>query len=471
MIKRLAGVATVSSLCLLSLLSCQDEVSPIGSSIFKGDVSISVDSTTISFDAHTVPAVNIDSRSVTNLIGNINVPEYGELSASYVTQLLAAGQLSIPDSIGVDRVDSISLILTAPRALAIGDTLAPQQLRVFSLTKPLPADINSSFDPAGYYNPQDPAATRNYTLSALALSDSTFQKSTLLYLAMPLPKQWGVDLFNAYREDADAFAWPSTFNKYFKGLYIAPSFGKGAMANILATRIMLYYHHFIERTVVENDEAVKKQVRMKDSICILSNAPEVLSSTNFKYTPSASLIAKINQGAQIVTAPLGYHVNFQFPVKNVLEEFWTSDENLKIINNLTLAIPAKPVDNEYGLTAPPDLLMILTKDIEDFFANGKVPDNRTSFRGQYSSARGRYEFASMRQYIVDLKNKKGEITPDDYDFTLIPVEINSETVSNYDGSSTVYITGCTPYLQRPAMAEISTDKALVVFTFTSQMIK
>lgn len=471
MIKRLAGAATVSSLCLLSLLSCQDEVSPIGSSIFKGDVSISVDSTTLSFPARTIPAVKIDARSVTNLIGHINVPEYGELSASYVTQLLSAGKLSIPDSIGVDRVDSISLILTAPRPLAIGDTLAPQQLKVYSLTKELPSDITSAFDPAGYYNPQDPVATRNYTLSALALSDSTFQKSQLLYLAAKLPKQWGVDLFNAYREDPDIFSWPSTFNRYFKGFYLSPSFGKGAMANILATKVMLYYHHFIERTVIENDLAVRKQVRMKDSVCILSNAPEVLSSTNFKYTPSPSLLAKIEGGAQIITAPLGYHVNFSFPVTDVLDEFWASDENLKIINNLTLALPATPVENDYGLTAPPDLVMILTKDVEDFFANGKVPDNRTSFRGQYSSARGRYEFSSMRQYIVDLKNKGGELKPEDFDFTLIPVEINSETVSNYDGSSSVYITSCTPYLQRPAMAEIHTDKAIVVFTFTSQMIK
>ncbi len=468
---RLAGAAAITTLLSLSLASCQDDVSPIGESIFKGDVTINVDSTSFNFNSRTVDAIAVDARSVNNLIGNINVPEFGELSASYVTQLLAAPELAIPDSIGVDRVDSLKLMLTAPRQMTIGDTLAPQQLKVYTLTKQLPKDIKSNFNPAGYYNTAAPVASRNYTLSALALSDSTFQKAVSLQISTPLPKQWGIDLFNAYRKDPQAFAWPATFNQYFPGIFIEPSFGKGAMANILATQMVLYYHHFIERNVVENDEAVKKQVRMKDSICILATAPEVLSSTNFKYTPSPALLAKINSGAQIITAPLGYHVRFSFPVDKILNEYWTSPDNLKIINNLTLAIPATPVSNDYGIAAPPDLLMILTKDIQEFFTNGKVPDNKTSFRGEYKSDKGRYEFASLREYIVNLKNNPDEIKPEDVDFTLIPVQINSESSKNYDGSYTIYITGCTPYLQKPAMVELHTDNAQVVFTFTSQLIK
>ena len=183
------------------------------------------------------------------------------------------------------------------------------------------------------------------------------------------------------------------------------------------------------------------------------------------------MLAKINSGAQIITAPLGYHVRFSFPVDKILNEYWTSPDNLKIINNLTLAIPATPVSNDYGIAAPPDLLMILTKDIQEFFTNGKVPDNKTSFRGEYKSDKGRYEFASLREYIVNLKNNPDEIKPEDVDFTLIPVQINSESSKNYDGSYTIYITGCTPYLQKPTMVELHTDNAQVVFTFTSQLIK
>lgn len=271
LINRVASLAAFSSLLLAGLLSCQDELSPIGESIYKGDVIINVDSTSLNFESHTVDAVNIDARSVTNLLGHINVPEYGELSASYVTQLLSAAELAIPDSIGVDRVDSLKLALVAPRALVIGDSLAPQQFKAFVLDRQLPSDIKSNFNPDGYYDPSKPVATRNYTLSGLSLTDSAFRKSTTLTFSTPLPRKWGVDLFNAYRENPENFAWPASFNKFFPGLYLKPSFGKGAMANILATRLILYYHHFITRTITVDDEPVKKQVTISQ-ISIIVNS-------------------------------------------------------------------------------------------------------------------------------------------------------------------------------------------------------
>lgn len=78
----------------------------------------------------------------------------------------------------------------------------------------------------------------------------------------------------------------------------------------------------------------------------------------------------------------------------------------------------------------------------------------------------------MRQYIVDLKNKGRDIAPEDVDFTLIPVNFTTESVTNsYDGSITVYVTGCSPYISSPRMAVIDTDHAVLVFTFTSQIVK
>ena len=456
---------------LLGFSSCQDEVSGIGSSIFNGEVAISVDSTTVNLRGKTIEALEIDARSTTNLLGHINIPEFGDFSAAYVTQMLAASDLQIPDSIKADRVDSLKLTLLAPRSGVIGDTLAPQQLKAFVLQKNLPNNIKSNFNPEGYYDPKEPVATRNYTLSMLAMKDSLFRKSKVFRISTPLPKQWGLDLFNAYRSNPDAFEWPSTMNEYFKGFYIDPSFGRGAIANVQATAIYLYYHHFVTRNVVENDVSVKKQVTIKDSLCLMVSSPEVLSSSIFHYKPSAEVLSMISAGKKLLTAPLGYHVEFTFPVMEILDEYWASDVNLLLINNLTLSIPAAAVNNDYGITPPPDLLLILRKDVDDFFTYGRVPDNKTSFRGVYSSTNGRYEFSSMRQYIVDLKNKKGNIKSEDCEFVLIPVEMETEVVTNYDGSKTTYVTDCRPYLQKPSMAVLETEKAQLVFTFTKQLMR
>lgn len=468
---KLAIFMALISLGSAGISSCQDDVSPIGGSVTNGEVVISVDSAAFKFDSRTVPAMDIDARSTTNLLGHINIPEYGDLSASYVTQLLSASQMLIPDSIGVDRVDSLRVVMGVRRANAIGDTLAPQQFKMYNLTKSLPSDIRSHFDPAGYYDPKDAIATKNYTLSGIALTDTAFRENTVLMFGANLPKQWGVDLFNAYRKDPEAFQWPETLQKYFKGFYVEPSFGRGAIANVGATAMYLFYHHFETKNVVEDEVSVKKQITVRDSVCLLGSAPEVVSSTVFRYTPSRKLLDLIAEGKQIVTAPLGYHVNFKFPAEKLLEEYWASDVNLTLINNLTLAIPATAVRNDYGLLPPPNLLMIRSDKVDEFFSEGRVPDNKTSFTGSYSSTNGRYEFSSMREYIVGLKDQQGSLKEEEMDFVLIPVQIESEKVTDYYGNVTTYVTNCVPYIQRPAIAELHTDRAQVVFTFTKQLMK
>lgn len=55
----------------------------------------------------------------------------------------------MPDSA---QVDSMKLVLSVPRGQLTGDSLAPQQLRAFQLSKSLPLDINNTFDPTGYYD-------------------------------------------------------------------------------------------------------------------------------------------------------------------------------------------------------------------------------------------------------------------------------------------------------------------------------
>lgn len=454
------------------LASCEDEVSTIGSSIVGNEVKISIDSLTLGIASNCVQVNDIDARSGICQLGRFDIPSYGALDASYVTQLLSASSLAVPDSIGVDRVDSTKLVITIPRSKVVGDTTAPQQLTVYRLTKPLPSDLRSDFDPSGYYDAAHPVNSKNYTLSGLNLSDSLFRNATNLTVNVDLPLQWGRDAFTAYRTDPEIFQWPSTFCKSFPGLYISPSFGRGAMANISSTKVVIYYHHFIERTVVENDVAVKKQVTMKDSIALFGSAPEVLSSSLFRYNQSSAIEAAVANGRKIISAPTGYAVDFIFPAEQLLAQYWASDRNLSIINNLTLTFPATSFDNTHGLLPPPDLLMIKKSEIDDFFNEGKIPDNVTSFRGQYSSDNGRYEFASMREYIIGLKDKQGNITPEDLEFRLIPVSVETETsTSSYDGSSTTYIIKCSPFLSRPAVAELFMDRANVVFTFTEQLIK
>jgi hypothetical protein len=76
----------------------------------------------------------------------------------------------------------------------------------------------------------------------------------------------------------------------------------------------------------------------------------------------------------------------------------------------------------------------------------------------------------MRDYIVDIMDKYGtEVPEDDTDFTLVPVNITTETVTDSStGSSKVVVTYCAPFILRPTMGLLDFDRASVKFIFSRQ---
>ena len=93
-------------LACLSLFSCEDGSYLPGDSLLRGDVSIEIDSTFV-VTGRSIEYTTINSKSMTQLLGHLSVPEYGDLDCSFVSQLMAAGSLGIPDSIPTENVDSM----------------------------------------------------------------------------------------------------------------------------------------------------------------------------------------------------------------------------------------------------------------------------------------------------------------------------------------------------------------------------
>lgn len=183
----------------LLLAACDDDVSQIGSSLTQGEVTIMVDSIATELESESVVYDSFDGRNTIKLLGRINVPEYGNLSCSFVSQLMSATKMNIPDSIGVEDVDSMRLVLSVPRGSLTGDSLAPQQLKVYRLSRELPAGISTTFDPDGYYNPSDPMGVRSYTLSNIAKGDSVLKKDEFIRIPVQLPISFARDIFEKYR--------------------------------------------------------------------------------------------------------------------------------------------------------------------------------------------------------------------------------------------------------------------------------
>lgn len=490
------------------IASCEDKVSTVGSDLANGEVLIALDSliwdgteqyvyrgeqkllvtcpkisyTTIFDDA-------VDSRSTTNLIGRISVPEYGDLNCSFVSQMMSTTRLDIPDSIPISQIDSMKLILSVPRGALTGDSLAPQQLKVFRLTQSLPSDIDNRFDPTGYYDPQNPLGSRSFTLSALGMSDSLYTKRTYVNIEIPLSKEMAVETVNAYRNDQtkSIFEWPQTFEKYFHGIYVEPSFGRGCIANIAFTDFVIFYN-YKQSEISTTDGTTTTTLSTKVGAAgVFASSPIVLNSNNISYKPSDNLKNLAANNEAIITTPGGYRVNLRFPAKELLDIYQQSQSKLAVVSDLTFSIPVEEIKNDYGLTPPPYLILVRTSKLAEFLSSNSLPDSKDSFYAAYNSNIKRYTFSSMRNYMLGLI--QNGVKDEDLDFTIIPANIEFEeeqsSSSSYynslyyyyygygssSSSGVKYPTKCTPYITNPTMCKLNLDKARTIFIYSLQQMK
>lgn len=484
--------------------SCEDNVSTVGSDLASGEVQIALDSliwdgtdqyiyrgeqkfqvacpkisyTTIFDDA-------VDTRSTTNLLGRISVPEYGNLNCSFVSQLLSTTKLDIPDSIPIAQIDSMKLILSVPRGELTGDSLAPQQLKVFRLTKSLPKDIDNRFDPTGYYDPENPLGSRSFTLSALGMSDSLYQKKSYINIEIPLLREMAVETVNAYRNDQTKaiFEWPQTFEQYFHGIYVEPSFGRGCVANIKFTDFVIYYNYSVPETTTTNGETTTTIKTKTGAAGVFASSPIVLNSNNISYRPSDYLNSLAADNEALITTPGGYRINLKFPANELLDIYNKSQSKLAVVSDLSFSIPAEEIKNDYDITPPPYLIMVRTSKLAEFLANNSLPDNKDSFYAEYKKELKQYKFSSMRNYILGLI--QNGVKEDDLDFTIIPANLEfeeeqSNSYYNYysyygygssSSSKNKYLTKCTPYITKPTMCKLHMDKARTIFTYSLQQMQ
>lgn len=457
--------------CMLAFSSCEDDNSKIGPVLTQGDTSVTIDSISYHLDAKSVEYDNFDSRTGYLLLGNLNVKEYGSLNCSFVTRFMCATKLNVPDSLLFpERVDSCKLLLTVADGDMVGDPLTPQKVAAYRLDKALPESITNSFDPDGYFDPT-PLGTKSFTNSLIAESDSILLNGNAFYISIPVDRQLGQEVFTEYKERPEIFQWPNTFADFFQGVYVNPFFGKGCVANVQDVSLAIFYHMLADKKTVVDGDTIKSQAHTGLIAYPFTTSPEVLSSNNISYQVSDYLKNMAANGENIITTPGGFRINLKFPAEELIKKYSTSEHNLSMVNNLFFSIPAEPINNDYGIGVTPTLLMIKTSEVESFFANNRLPDNKTSFTASYSSVTGKYSFSSMRQYILDLIDK-GNVTDDDVSFTLVPVSVTEEVETNsYYGTTTSYVTKCTPYTSKPTMTRLHTEDATIVFTFSSQYIK
>lgn len=455
------AIGSVATLMASSMIGC-NESSVIGESIVQDNVEVVIDSA-FAVTGKSVQNEAVLSRTITQLIGIIDAPGYGRLSSDVVTQFMPAMSLDTT-YVGADRIDSLKLVMTVSLGAYTGDSIAPMGLDVYRLEKDLPTTMYSDFNPEGYYDPSKKIGSVIYNATALGEDDDIKALSYRL-VTVDLPVELGREMYNSYVKNPSAFISPTEFSeKVFKGLYLKNSYGSGRVTRIGKTLINMYYHS------TYYDEDAQQDTTVNSVGYYFAVTPEIITNNNIKLKMDQSITDAVAAGENIVLGPTGLDVELKFPAQEIISKYRSDITHLGIINSLSLSIPAEEIANEYDISVPDNLLLILKNKKDSFFANNDINDGETSFYATYSSTTNSYTFTGLKTYLLNLM-EKDEITDDDITFTLTPVTVSTEsTTSSYYTTSTTYVTAINPYVGQPVMAKLLLDKAKITFVYSKQSI-
>ncbi|MBD5316294.1 MAG: DUF4270 domain-containing protein [Bacteroides sp.] len=468
--KLLFIAAVIAAMC--SATSCDDDVSPIGSSLVKDQIEIIID-TTYNLTGHSVESPYVQAHTVLQLIGSMTAEGYGTFSSSVVTQFMPT-ETFVTEGVTAESIDSVKLIMRVPLGAYVGDSMAIMGLTAYPLTRQLPSAITSAFDPQGYFDASAPMGSTMYALNGGAVPDS-MASFPYRFITIDLGKEFGRKVFNKYKDSPSTFATPEAFAQWFPGMYLANTFGSGRVAQVDSTVISMYYR----QTLPIDDEKNPRDTVYNRVSSYLAVTPEILTNNNMAFTIAPSLKERAKAGEPILVAPTGYDVQMNFPARDIIKRYRSSGTDLTVVNSLQLTVPVEEIPNNFGITPPPYVLLVKKSMKDEFFAKSMLPDNINSFYADYDSYTRSYTFTDMRDYILDLL-AKDEVTDEDEEFVVCAVTMSFEKRASssasiyylyYYGMSnteTEVVAGVTPYVHRPAMAKLALDKSKITFTYSVQ---
>lgn len=434
----------------LACVACDDTLSDVGSSIQPPEDQLEVFTDTLGVDGHTVLVDSIYARTYYGLLGTYTDKEFGTMSSDYLCQYYCPKGLINKDESLVASIDSIILELRYGKSGSwVGDADAPMGVTVFEVTKPLAKDFYTNTNPVEYCDKSVNLGAVGYTINNSGVSDEDkaaegYVPSIKVPLSSALVNRFSNEYF---KNGKKAFMTPESFNTFFKGTYVANSYGEGAIVNISETRMLLYYTYKLDKKGADH---VGKLDSTAAANTIMLVTEEVIQMNNLKNTNMDHILSpEMNKTKTFIKSPAGAVTNLLMPIGEMIDKVQGAS-----VNSLHLQFGVTPPDkNKNKLQAPPYLLLIPESEVSGYFENDKLPDGKTSFVARYDSVSYTYTFSNIGPFvkamakkyedegITDVKNKIESVH-------LIPVAIREsqdpysgalaiEEIANYFGLSGV----------------------------------
>lgn len=417
---------------IITCTACDDTTSTLGQEVMpEGDrVEIKV----AEYGVHTksIMAESLLAKTTTAYLGKYTDP-YSQtiFETDFMAQFNCLEDFEFPDK-GIMKKEEDGTIKAKLVELRLyyttyfGDSLNPQTVEVYPLTKRLSADETYYTD----INPEEfiaqsptPIAIKSYTAVDQTVKDSIrWTSSYYPNLRVILPEDYGTMMINKFYEDKSNYSNAEAFiENVCKGFYFKCTQGDGTVLNIDQAHLNVYFDYYIKSYNGKTDSLVT-------GVAQFSATPEVIQTNRFKTENLEKLLT--DEECTYLQTPAGIFTEITLPI----DELSMNDT----INSAQLILTKyNHFNNEkYQMNTPQTLLMVPKSDMYKFFENNQVPDNKSYFYTTFSSSYNQYDFSNIAYWINTLRSKKRN-DPTGYNkdenwnkVVLIPVTMVTQAINN-----------------------------------------
>ena len=417
--------------CTAALYSCDDSTSGVGDFVSNID-KIEAFSSSYEATSKTYRLDSIYSRTNRAYLGKYTDPDFGEYTASFITQINCPEGFEFPEHLQEITSATLELYYTG----FYGDSLATLTVQVDELNKVINDEDTdlyyTSYDPSDYYSVDNEIKKqKSYAAVDLSVSDS-LRNSEGYYpnVKINLGDKFKTRLQEAsnhpeYFKDAYSF-----INNVLKGFYVHTIQGDGSVIYIQDIWLRINMDYMVESSTGAIDSLVHGS-------SVLAASKEILMATNMTNTWSNTL--EDETGHTYLKTPAGLCTEIALPINDIYE-----NHKNDTLNSVTLSIKKYRYINEenadksqYKMGVPQNVLMVRKGEMKDFFEKNKTYDNETSFLGTYDSSTNSYSFSKLNRLISHIftEKRQGNNDADRDVVVLIPVTTETDTEGNIIGVS------------------------------------
>lgn len=446
---------TLGATMLLS--NCNDDISLVGPSIQPESDKITVFQDSIRFKASTVQLDSIYARTVNGLLGELYDPLYGNLKSDYICQFYCPEGFKFKHTPIDGRIDSMIYQITY--SSWVGDSLAPMQVQIYQVTKPLQKDYYTNIDPADFCDMQTSLGAKTYTAYDTSIpdwqreiDDTSDPDYYVPHVHVRMPQSLGQHIYDETLNNPASFETQEAFNNFFPGLYVTTTYGTGNILDVRSSSMLIYYRYNGTSSETGNDTIYTTIERF-------NTTQEVIQLNNLRNGNLEQLLDPDAEYAYMKT-PAGVCIKLE-----------VSGEQLKdiigdhIVNNLPFSLTPMPQEDwDFAFARPSSLLLLPEDSVKSFFESGKLSDSRTSFLGTYSSSDNVYNFGNISRLM---ETHITENPDEDLRILIFPVE-NVTQSSSYHGTSDATTTAINNYMA-PSGVKVKKDDESMTFVLTTSI--